>query len=56
MVVECRKLVSQERTGSSPAAIKKYLAAKSPVDSSRLTRELKKLTDKGYLVKVPPLT
>lgn len=42
----------QERTGSSPAAIKKYLGTKGPVDSSRLNRELKKLVAKGYLVKV----
>ncbi len=46
-------LVLQERSGSSPAAIKKYLAGKGKkVDSALLGRELKKLVAKGYLVKV----
>ena len=43
----------QERSGSSPAAIKKYLTSKGKtVDSPLLGRELKKLVAKGYLVKV----
>jgi hypothetical protein len=51
MIVESGDACFQEKTGSSPAAIRKYLASKGPVPNT-LSREIKKLVESGTLLKV----
>jgi len=52
MIVESGDACFQERTGSSSAAIKKYLATKGPISATLLSRELKKLVANATLLKV----